>query len=62
GLTSLPGAFVGGIAVGVIDALVGRAFIASTFPGIQSIALMIVIIGVLLVAPNGVMARVRSRR
>jgi branched-chain amino acid transport system permease protein len=62
GLTSLPGAFVGGIAVGLIDALVGRAFITSTFPGIQSIALMIVIIGVLLVAPNGVLARVRSRR
>jgi len=61
GMTSLPGAFVGGIIVGVLDAVVGQLFIGSTFPGIQSVVIFLVIIAVLLVAPNGVLARSRAR-
>ncbi|MGH2806085.1 MAG: branched-chain amino acid ABC transporter permease [Actinomycetota bacterium] len=53
GLTSLPGAFVGGVAVGVIEALIGQRFVQSTFPGIQSVAVMVVIVLVLLLKPNG---------
>jgi len=57
GLTSLPGAFVGGVAVGVIEALVGQRFVQSTFPGIQSVAVMIVIVLVLLVRPFGLFGK-----
>jgi branched-chain amino acid transport system permease protein len=57
GLTSLPGAFVGGVAVGVIEAFVGHRFVQSTFPGIQSVAVMAVIVLVLLVRPFGIFGK-----
>lgn len=57
GLTSLPGAFVGGILVGVLEALVQRQFIQSTFPGISAVMVMLLIIAVLLFRPGGVLAR-----
>jgi branched-chain amino acid transport system permease protein len=57
GLTSLPGAFVGGVAVGVIEAVIGQRFVQSTFPGIQSVAVMVVIVLVLLIRPNGLWGR-----
>ena len=57
GLTSLPGAFVGGVAVGVIEALVGQRFVQSTFPGIQSVAVMLVIVLVLLIRPQGLFGK-----
>lgn len=57
GLTSLPGAFVGGVAVGVIEAVVGQRFVQSTFPGIQSVSVMVVIVLVLLVRPQGLWGR-----
>lgn len=62
GLTSLPGAFVGGIAVGLIDALVGRAVIGSTIPGLQSIAMLVIVLVVLVALPNGVIAKLRAAR
>ena len=57
GLTSLPGAFIGGVAVGVIEAVIGQRFVQSTFPGIQSVAVMAVIVLVLLVRPRGILGR-----
>lgn len=57
GLMSLPGAFVGGLAIGVIESVVGQAFVQSSFPGIQTVALMLVIIGVLFVRPQGILGR-----
>ena len=57
GLTSLPGAFIGGVAVGVIEALVTDRFVQSTFPGIQSVAVMVVIVLVLLVRPAGILGK-----
>lgn len=57
GLTSLPGAFVGGVTVGVVEAFVARHFVQSTFPGIQSVAVMIVIVLVLLVRPRGLLGK-----
>ena len=57
GLTSLPGAFVGGVAVGVLEALIGQRFVQSTFPGIQSVAVMVVIVLVLLIRPNGLFGK-----
>jgi branched-chain amino acid transport system permease protein len=61
GLTNLTGAFVGGIAIGVLDAVVSQLTLRVTFPGIQSIVVFLVIIVVLLVFPNGVLARARAR-
>lgn len=57
GLTSLPGAFAGGLAVGVIEAVVGKQFVQSTFPGIQSVAVLIVIVVILLVRPQGMFGK-----
>jgi branched-chain amino acid transport system permease protein len=57
GLTSLPGAFIGGVAVGVIEALIGQRYVQSTFPGIQSVAVMLVIVAVLLIRPRGLFGR-----
>jgi branched-chain amino acid transport system permease protein len=60
GLTSLSGAFVGGLAVGVIEASVGRAFVQSTFPGVQTVAMLCVILLVLLVRPRGLLGRAQA--
>ena len=57
GLTSLPGAFAGGLAIGVIESTVGYTFVDSTFPGIDTVAVMLVIIGVLVVRPQGFLGR-----
>ena len=48
GLTSLTHAFVGGIAVGVMQAFVGRIFVDSSVPGLPTLAVFLVIIGALL--------------
>ena len=57
GLTSLPGAFAGGLAIGVIESTVGYVFVDSTFPGVDTVAVMLVIIAVLVVRPQGIMGR-----
>lgn len=57
GLTSLPGAFIGGVAVGLIEAVVGQRFVQSTFPGIQSVSVMAVIVLVLLIRPRGLLGK-----
>lgn len=60
GLTSLPGAFIGGVVVGVVEAVVGQRFVQSTFPGIQSVSVMVVIVLVLLLRPRGLFVRAAS--
>ncbi|HVF52568.1 MAG TPA: branched-chain amino acid ABC transporter permease [Actinomycetota bacterium] len=57
GLTSLPGAFAGGLAVGVIEAVAGQRFVQSTFPGIQSVSVMVIIVLVLLIRPRGLFGK-----
>lgn len=57
GLTSLPGAFAGGIAIGVIESTVGYTFVDSTFPGIDTVAVMTVIILVLVIRPRGLLGK-----
>ena len=59
GLTSLPGAFVGGLAIGVVESVVGEVFVDSTFPGVQFVAFMIVILGILLFRPQGLLGKAR---
>lgn len=57
GLVSLPGAFVGGIALGVIEALVVKAFFSTTFPGVSSVTVFLVIVIVLLFRPSGLLGK-----
>jgi branched-chain amino acid transport system permease protein len=57
GLTSLPGAFVGGIALGVIEAVVVKLFFSSTFPGVSSVTVFVIIVAILLFRPSGLLGR-----
>ncbi|HEU4480661.1 MAG TPA: branched-chain amino acid ABC transporter permease, partial [Actinomycetota bacterium] len=66
GMTSLPGAFVGGIAVGVIQALAGWAgqnysaggeLLQDRIPGFANVALFLVLLLVLLVRPQGLLGK-----
>jgi branched-chain amino acid transport system permease protein len=53
GLTSLTGAFVGGLAVGILDQAVRRIFIASSIPGMQTVVIFVLILALLLLRPQG---------
>lgn len=57
GLTSLPGAFVGGLLVGVVEALVRAQLLSSSFPGAVPDVLFGLIMVILLVRPRGVLSR-----
>ncbi|MDQ6747324.1 MAG: branched-chain amino acid ABC transporter permease [Candidatus Dormibacteraeota bacterium] len=70
GLTSLPGAFVGGLAVGVIEAMavyflryseVAQHIGTASLPGIDSLTVFLIIIVVLLVRPDGLLGKPQSR-
>jgi branched-chain amino acid transport system permease protein len=61
GMTSLTGAFVGGVAVGLIEAIVGRFFVQAQVPGIGSVTILAVIVAVLLLRPGGVFSGPRAR-
>ena len=56
GMSSLPGAFVGGILVGEIGALAGKVM-PSSVPGGSSVVLGTLLLVVLLVRPTGLMGR-----
>lgn len=53
GLASLPGAFVGGLAVGLLKVFVTSATITSSLPGIPILSVFALILVVLLVRPGG---------
>ena len=64
GMTSLPGAFVGGLAVGVIQQLaswagqnwtIGQDVLEASVPGFANVAVMLVLLIVLLVRPQGLL-------
>jgi branched-chain amino acid transport system permease protein len=54
GMTSLPGAFVGGIAVGVLQAVVRQVW-SSSLAGVEILAAFLLILGVLLFRPRGLL-------
>lgn len=60
GLTSLPGAFAGGIIVGVTEAVAVKVVPATAFPSISFVVMLAVIIVVLLFLPRGVFGWRRS--
>ena len=53
GLASLPGAFAGGLVIGLLKVFVQSATITSELPGIPTLAVFAVILLVLLVRPGG---------
>jgi branched-chain amino acid transport system permease protein len=55
GVTSLPGAAVGGLIVGVLQALGGTSVL--DFPGSSSLVVFVLLLTVLLVRPQGIFAR-----
>jgi len=57
GLNSLPGAFVGGVAVGVAESL-ASAYVADLgVPGAGTAAVFVILLGILLFRPQGIIAR-----
>ncbi|MFY9613953.1 MAG: branched-chain amino acid ABC transporter permease [Candidatus Dormiibacterota bacterium] len=57
GLTSLPGAFVGGITVGVLEAFAADVFHRSPFKGAGQVAIFAIILAVLLLRPQGLLGK-----
>lgn len=53
GLASLPGAFVGGIIVGVLESQVTHATVNTNFPGLAELVVFAAILAVLLFRPQG---------
>jgi branched-chain amino acid transport system permease protein len=60
GLTSLSGAFVGGLLVGVLTSEVSF-LVPGSVPGAFTVVLFGVVVAVLLVRPQGLMGRVAAR-
>lgn len=56
GMTSLPGAFAGGIIVGVIGSFAGT-YIPTSVPGGEQVVLAVVLLVVLLVRPTGLLGK-----
>ena len=54
GITSLPGAFIGGLLVGVLQQIAQAFF---TFPGAQNVLLFAVLLVVLLIRPSGLLGK-----
>ena len=61
GLTSLEGAFVGGLLVGVAQSEAEHLLLATGFPGIRAIVLFVIVLGVLLLRPQGLLGSRRAR-
>ena len=59
GLTSLPGAFVGGIAVGLLEAFATDLLADTGLPGARTLAVFIVLMAVLITRPQGLLAGIR---
>ena len=58
GLDSLPGAFVGGLVVGVVEAEVKAHFVYDVIPSFSVTAMLVIVLAVLLVRPRGLLGKV----
>ncbi|HVM07280.1 MAG TPA: branched-chain amino acid ABC transporter permease [Acidimicrobiales bacterium] len=61
GLTSLPGAFVGGLVVGLLEVFVTDATLTSSLPGIPTLSVFALILVVLLARPQGLFGATQTR-
>lgn len=57
GLSSLPGAFVGGIAVGIIEAEIKAHAVYPSVPDLQYLAMLAMVLLILLFRPQGLLGR-----
>ncbi|HEU5034534.1 MAG TPA: branched-chain amino acid ABC transporter permease [Mycobacteriales bacterium] len=57
GLSSLPGAFVGGLLVGIAEAEVKAHLVLASVPSVQTTAMLVIVLAVLLLRPQGVLGR-----
>lgn len=57
GLSSLPGAFVGGLVVGIVEAEIKAHFVYSSVPDLQYLAMLAMVILILLFRPQGLVGR-----
>jgi branched-chain amino acid transport system permease protein len=57
GLTSLPGAFVGGLAVGIAEAEAKQHLTGIDLPSVQTTAMLVIVLAVLLLRPQGLLGR-----
>jgi branched-chain amino acid transport system permease protein len=66
GMTSLPGAFLGGVVIGVVQSFVGWAAdfitidnlpLAARVPGMDQLSVLLVLLAVLLIRPQGLLGR-----
>jgi branched-chain amino acid transport system permease protein len=55
GITSLPGAFVGGVLIGILQRLAGASI--TQFPGSEQVTVGLVLLAVLLIRPRGLLGR-----
>lgn len=59
GLLSLPGAFVGGIVLGIVEALGGDLLAETGLPGVKTLTVFVVLLVVLLARPQGLLEGIR---
>jgi len=57
GMTSVPGAFVGGLLVGLVQAFAQINISSKTLPGANSVATLVMLLAVLLVRPTGLLGK-----
>jgi len=57
GITALPGAFVGGVVIGVIEALAAANVSNETLPGAGKVVLFFALLAVLVIRPTGLLAK-----
>jgi branched-chain amino acid transport system permease protein len=57
GMTSVPGAFVGGLLVGLVQAFAQINISSTTLPGANSVATLVMLIAILLVRPTGLLGK-----
>jgi branched-chain amino acid transport system permease protein len=57
GLSSLPGAFVGGIAVGIVEAEIKAHLVYASVPDLQYLAMLAMVVLVMLFRPQGLLGR-----
>jgi branched-chain amino acid transport system permease protein len=57
GITSLPGAFVGGLVMGIAEAMANHFVVASTIPGVSVLVILGAILFVLLARPQGLLGK-----
>ena len=57
GITSLPGAFVGGVAIGIVQQVAGTNIPADIIPSANAVVVFLMLLGVLLVKPAGLLGK-----